>query len=88
MFEIFWEGNFPETTVEVVAKDGKIYSETIREPKGYPRNNFTMEEEKEFFIARAADFIGQENAESFAEGIEKLEQCRDNNELTKFIIKH
>lgn len=60
MFEIFWQGTFPETTVEVVCRDGRVFSETLRGPKGHPRNNFTMAEEKEFFIARTAEFIGAE----------------------------
>lgn len=85
MFEIFWQGTFPETTVEVVCRDGRVFSETLRGPKGHPRNNFTMAEEKEFFIARTAEFIGAENAAKFADGVEKLEDCADLNDLTALL---
>lgn len=85
MFEIFWQGTFPETTVEVVCKDGRVFSETLLGPKGHPRNNFTMEEEKEFFIARTEAFIGLENAVGFANGIEALDSCEDINSLTALL---
>lgn len=85
MFEVFWQGTFPETTVEVVCRDGRTFRETLRCPKGHPRNNFTLQEEQEFFVARAADFIGRENAEKFAQGVAQLEACADLNELTALL---
>ena len=36
-------------------------------------------------MARAADFIGRENAEAFAAGVAHLEACADLNELTALL---
>ena len=85
MFEIFWQGTFPDTTVEVVCKDGRVLREELRCPKGHPRNNFTLQEEVEFFVNRAGEFIGKENAENFARGIAGLENCSDINQLTALL---
>lgn len=85
MFEVFWQGTFPETTVEVVCKDGRVFRETLRCPKGHPRNNFTLQEEQQFFIERTASLIGRENAEKFAQGIAGLEACEDLNALTALL---
>ncbi len=85
MFEIFWQGTFPDTTVEVVCKDGRVLREELRCPKGHPRNNFTLQEEVEFFVNRAGEFIGKENAENFARGIAGLENCPDINQLTALL---
>ena len=74
-----------EAMARTVCRDGRVFSETLRGPKGHPRNNFTMAEEKEFFIARTAEFIGAENAAKFADGVEKLEDCADLNDLTALL---
>ncbi|WP_367924869.1 MmgE/PrpD family protein [uncultured Ruthenibacterium sp.] len=76
-FQIFMEGTFPEVTVKVTLKDGRTLSETLRHPKGHPRNMFTLDEEMEFFKARAIPYIGEEKAEKFAAAIADLENCND-----------
>lgn len=85
MFRIFWEGTFPETEVEIEDTNGRTYRHSLREPKGHPRNNFTMAEEKEFFRKRSSAFIGEGNAARFVDMVENLESCSDINALTALL---
>lgn len=86
-FLIFMNRDFPETTVEVILKDGATFRETLKYPKGHPQNNYTFEEEREHFLARTTPFIGAEKAGKFIDAIEHLEECPDISEIAKFLIR-
>ena len=86
-FLIFMERDFPETTVEVVLRDGRTVSETLKYPKGHPQNNFSFDEEREHFMARAVPFIGEEKARRFVDAVEHLEDCPDLGQIAKLLVR-
>ena len=86
-FLMFMDRDFPETTVEIVTKQGETFSETFKYPKGHPQNNFSFDEEKEHFITHTAPFIGKDKAVKFAEAMEMLEACEDISELSELLVK-
>ena len=79
--------DFPETTVEVTLKNGATVAETLKYPKGHPKNNYTFEEEREHFMARTAPYIGAEKAKQFVDAIEHLEEYSNVSEVAKYLIR-
>ncbi len=86
-FLIFMDRDFPETTVEVVLKDGRTLRETLKYPKGHPKNNFTFQEEREHFLHCAAPVIGEEKAKAFVDAVERLEDCAHLGQLAGLLVK-
>lgn len=86
-FLIFMDRDFPETTVEVTLKNGATVTETLKYPKGHPKNNYTFEEEREHFMARTAPYIGAEKAKQFVDAIEHLEEYSNVSEVAKYLIR-
>lgn len=82
-FEEFRTGSFPEATVEVHLKDGTVYSETTRYPKGHPRNNFTMEEECRHFYDCCRPYMPEEQIRAIQEKVKHLEDLNDIGELAR-----
>ena len=86
-FLIFMDRDFPETTVEVKLKNGETVSETLKYPKGHPKNNYTFAEEREHFMARTVPFIGKEKAEQFVDAVEHLETCENIAEIAALLTR-
>lgn len=79
-FMIFWTGEFPDTTVSVVRKDGKRFEKTLRYPKGHPKNPFTWEEECAHF-ERCAVYLSSEQKKQVIDGVWEMEKSEDISDL-------
>jgi len=77
----FFDGTFPEFTVTVKLKNGEEYVEKLRYPKGHPRNQFSLDEERAFFKHITTPFLGEEKANAFVAAIDDLENVADIGEL-------
>ncbi|MDR1520866.1 MAG: MmgE/PrpD family protein [Planctomycetota bacterium] len=80
-------GEFPEVTVEVELDDGAVYKETLRYPKGHPRNNFTLDECGDHFRRCCEPFLDAKKIEKFVDAIrnlEKVDNMRPIAELLSF----
>lgn len=66
-------GEFPEVTVEVEMNDGDIFKETLRYPKGHPRNNFNLEECCNTFRMCCKPFMSEEKIEKLINTVLNLE---------------
>ncbi|MDR2366981.1 MAG: MmgE/PrpD family protein [Deltaproteobacteria bacterium] len=82
MFEIFWQGTFPEVTVEVETRQGGRYGRTLRHPKGHPRNRFTLGEVQGRAFDLIAPFKGEARAGAFVEAVARLEDLGDVRDWT------
>ena len=80
-FLTFMDGTFPEFTVTVTLKNGEVLTESLRHPKGHPRNPFSMQEERDFFMYTAAPIVGEEKAKAFVEAIDDLENVGSIRDL-------
>lgn len=84
LFNLFKaDSDFPQVTLEVTLKDGRTVTESLKYPKGHPKNPFTMEEEKEHFLLCVRDVMAREQAEAIINTVEHLEELRDFSELAK-----
>lgn len=84
-FDEFRTGSFPDATVEVCFKNGSSISETVRYPKGHPKNNFTMEEECEHFRRCCEPYTDRETIERIIEYVKSLETMEDISPLAELL---
>ena len=82
-FEEFRTGAFPDATVEVCLKNGDILSNTLRYPKGHPRNNFTMEEECGHFRECCGPFMPEDQINAIIDYVTRLEELDDVEVLAR-----
>jgi 2-methylcitrate dehydratase PrpD len=80
-FYEFWEGSFPEITVEVSLKDGKKFSKTLRFPKGHPKNRMSRDEIKDRFRLQASVILKPDRVEKAIDAILNLENVTDMSEV-------
>jgi 2-methylcitrate dehydratase PrpD len=75
-------------TVEIKTKGGKVFSETVEEFKGHPKNTMTEQECRDKFLRCSAysskPFSG-EDLEKIMEAVLRLETLDNTNEMTKFL---
>lgn len=84
LFNLFKdESDFPLSILEVVLKDGRVLTQEMKYPKGHPKNQFTMEEEKEHFYLCVRDVMPKEQASAIIEKVENLEKLQDFSELAR-----
>lgn len=87
-FKEFEKGTFPEVTVKVYLKDGTELTETMRHPKGHPRNNFTMEEEFNHFRMCCKPYMKPEQIEKIISLVAMLEDLENIGELAELGALH
>jgi 2-methylcitrate dehydratase PrpD len=76
-FKLMREGSFPEVTIKVTLKDGKEFTNTIRFPKGHPKNRLTYDEFKDRFRRAASFALKPKKIEEAMEKILNLEKMDD-----------
>lgn len=79
--------DFPTRTITVKMKDGKMYEESVKFPKGHPMNMLTREEFHELFLHQASYCISKEKAEGLFEFIMNLEKQPDFSKIEVFFQK-
>ncbi len=85
-FDEFKTGSFPESTVEVILKDGTKFVKTMRYPKGHPKNNFTMMEQYNHFRICCNGIISNMQIERIIELVDSLDTLQDVNQLTELCV--
>ena len=80
-FYEFWEGSFPEITVEIFLKNGTKFSKTLRFPKGHPKNRMGWDELKDRFRLQASVVLKPERVEKAIGAIRNLENIDDMSEI-------
>lgn len=85
-FEFFWKGSFPETTLEIKLKDGRMLSHTLQFPKGHPKNPFTWEEEISGFKKKVT-CLTEKQKDQFIDSIRNLEYVEDLSELSDYLMR-
>jgi 2-methylcitrate dehydratase PrpD len=80
-FDEFKTGSFPEIGLEVTLKDGTSLSHTMRYPKGHPRNNFTMDEQRDHFRLCCEPYMESDQIERIIEIVGSLENLQNIGEL-------
>ena len=93
LFKKFRAGSFPEVTVKIVLKNGKEYSETVRFPKGHPKNRLTFDEGSEMFRRGASFALNAKKTEAAIDRILHLDELPDvelwpNSSTTKGRLRH
>ena len=78
-FKKFRAGSFPEVTVKIVLKNGKEYSETVRFPKGHPKNRLTFDEGSEMFRRGASFALNAKKTEAAIDRILISRTARRSN---------
>jgi 2-methylcitrate dehydratase PrpD len=78
-------GEFPEVTVEVELNDGTVCKESLRYPKGHPRNNFTLEECAADFRTCCTPFLGKEKTEKFLAAVLDLENISNMKPIAELL---
>ena len=76
-FGEFWTGSFPDATVEIILKDGTKLSQTMRYPKGHPKNKFTWAEQVDMFKKQASVALSEERIEKLVKAVENIEDIDD-----------
>jgi 2-methylcitrate dehydratase PrpD len=82
-FKKFRAGSFPEVTVKIVLKNGKEYSETVRFPKGHPKNRLTFDEGSEMFRRGASFALNAKKTEAAIDRILHLDELPDVRTLAQ-----
>ncbi len=85
-FMYFWERDFPETTVRLFLRDGRMVEKTLKYPKGHPRNPFTWEEEKTHFFS-AVNCLSDSRKAQIVQKVEHLEQLTDVADLCSLLTR-
>ncbi len=85
-FDEFKTGSFPEISVTVTLKDGTVLTETMRYPKGHPRNNFTMEEEYDHFRLCCGPYMPAGQIEQIIALVADLEELDDIGRLAELSV--
>jgi 2-methylcitrate dehydratase PrpD len=86
MFEIFWQGTFPEVTVEIETRKGAVFSHSLRHPKGHPRNPYTLNEERAHSYRLIEPIKGPEKAKSFIEAVSRIEDFENVRDVTDTLL--
>lgn len=85
-FMVFWTGDFPDTTVRITLKDGKVLEKTWCYPKGHPRNAFSWEEEVQHFRS-AVQCLEEEQCEKIVQMVKNLEELDDITPLCMLLMR-
>lgn len=76
-FKLFRAGSFPEVSVKIVLKNGKEFVETVRCPKGHPKNRLSTAEFSDMFRRGASFALSEKKAEAAIETILHLDEVKD-----------
>jgi 2-methylcitrate dehydratase PrpD len=84
-FKMFQKGEFVDARTEVRLRDGRSLSRTIGFPKGHPRNMFTLDEHKDFFVETSASVIDRERKDHVVDAVYNLENIDDIGSLMRLL---
>ena len=84
-FKMMRVGSFPEVTIKVTLKDGKNFTNTLRFPKGHPKNRLSYDEFKDRFRRAASFAMKPKKIEEAIETILDLENVRDMSTFGKVL---
>lgn len=87
LFEIFQSGSFPEVTIRIELKDGSVLSNSLRFPKGHPRNPYTLEEEIEHFREVGREAFSEARIREIVDAVVRLEELSDVGSLARLLAK-
>jgi 2-methylcitrate dehydratase PrpD len=85
-FDEFKKRSFPECTVEIMLKNGKKLTKTMRYPKGHPRNNFSMNEIYDHFRMCCNNYIPENQINRIIETVDQLENLPDIGLLASLCV--
>lgn len=74
--------DFPERTVTIRLKDGRILEKSVRFPKGHPRNMLGQDELHQLFRQQTSEVLAPDSAEALFQGIWSLEEQHNVASLT------
>ena len=84
-FEKFQQGSYPEYGMKITMKDGTVYEETMRYPKGHPQNDYTRQECIDVFKLATSDVMSKEKQNALCDFIFNIEKVEDMGEVAKYI---
>ena len=77
-FDIFQQGSYPEYGMKITMDDGTEYEESMRYPKGHPKNDYTREECIEVFKLATGAVMSVEKQDALCDFIlNQLEHVED-----------
>ncbi|MBW2609340.1 MAG: MmgE/PrpD family protein [Deltaproteobacteria bacterium] len=83
----FREGRYPEVSVEVKTKDGRVLNQDVPFPTGHPNNRMTVEEFEARFRRAASFTIGQDKIEKAVDKIMNLEKVEDVSQIADLMYE-
>jgi len=84
-FYEFQAGSFPEYTVTVTAKDGRVFSESMRYPLGHPKNAMSWEECEENFRKSSSCCLTYEEQSETIAYFKHLELAKDMSDAGRYL---
>jgi 2-methylcitrate dehydratase PrpD len=84
-----WPMVVKPNVVEIVLRDGTIYSERVEYPKGHPRNPLTQDEYRKYFrdlISFSAKPLIEENIEKAISLVSTMEKNQEISSLCRLLI--
>ena len=82
VFDLYFDGSYPEVTLRVRKTTGEEYSASIKYPKGHGSNPFTLNETAELADKWMSRVLTPEARKRFIDGVVNLESISDVNALT------
>lgn len=85
-FDVFQQGSYPEYGMKIVMKDGTAYEETMRYPKGHPKNDYTRQECIDVFKLATGAVMSGEKQDALCDFVlNKLEAVEDMAAIGKLL---
>ena len=84
-FDTFQQGSYPEYGMKITMKDGTEYSESMRYPKGHPKNDYTLKECVDVFKLATGDVMSEAEQDALCDFVNRLEDCVDMSEIGKLL---
>jgi 2-methylcitrate dehydratase PrpD len=84
-FDIFKAGSFPEVTVEIKLKNGDVLKETMKYPKGHPKNNFTLSEQYDHFRLCCSPYMQSSKIEEMIAFVDQLEEAKSMRTFAEMV---
>jgi len=77
-FDIFQQGSYPEYGMKIIMEDGMEYEQTMRYPKGHPKNDYTRRECIDVFKLATGAVMSEEKQDALCDFVlNQLEYVED-----------
>ena len=84
-FKMFQKGEFVDARIEIRLRDGRNLSRSVVFPKGHPRNMFTLDEHRDFFVETSAGVIDDERQRRVVDAVYNLSDIDNIGSLMRLL---